>query len=71
MLLFRDEEHVGRWRTAWGRESGAAFSVQQCWRLAQAWYGDRLDRDWRRKSVEEAQAILTRVGFHSDFWKFT
>ncbi len=43
MLLFRSEEHVRRWCRAWKCKPGAIFSLEKGWRLAQAWYADRLD----------------------------
>ena len=68
MLLFRSEEHVDRWCRLWGRERGEVFSLEQQWQLAQAWYTDRLQPDWRRKTPEEAVAILREVGLTSPFW---
>ena len=70
MLLFRDEEHVDRWCEQWGRAHGEAFSLRQGWELAQVWYGaDRRDPTWRRRTLEEAQAIFTSLGFTSPFWR--
>ena len=48
---------------------GAILSLEQGWRLAQAWYGpDRRPADWRRKSVDEAEALFKELGLLSDFW---
>ena len=44
------------------------MSPEQCWQLAQAWYGDRLRPDWRRKTLEEAEAALAAVGLTEPFW---
>ena len=38
-------------------------------RLAQAWYHDRLDPSWRRKTIGEAQALFSALGMIADFWK--
>jgi hypothetical protein len=69
MLLFRDEEHVDRWCGARTLPRGATLSPGQGWRLAQAWYGDRLSATWRRFTVEEAEGILAGVGLVGDFWR--
>lgn len=41
----------------------------QAWRLADRWYRDKLTPDWRRFTVEEAEAILAEVGLTGDFWR--
>jgi hypothetical protein len=66
MLLFRSEEHVERWLA--GRAPGATISVQQLCDLAHAWWGDRLDPDWRRHTREQNQAVLDGLGLVGPFW---
>lgn len=68
MLLFRSEEHVARWNERRGTPAGATFTPQQGWRLARAWFRDRLSPDWRRKSPEEAKAIFDEIGLSGPFW---
>lgn len=69
MRLFRSEEDVTAWCADRGRSPGAVLRAAQLQRLAQAWYGDRLDPAWRPRSLEASQAILTRVGLTGDFWR--
>jgi hypothetical protein len=50
-------------------EPGAAFSLETAWRLAQAWYGpDRREPEWRRRTVEEAEALFEELGLNGPFW---
>jgi len=37
--------------------------------LARAWYSDRLDPAWRRRTPAEAEAIFAGVGLRSEFWR--
>ncbi len=69
MLLFRSEEHVDRWCRQWRQPHGAVLTLEQQWRLAQAWYADRLDFDWRRKTADEVAALWAELGFDSPFWE--
>ena len=70
MLLFRSEEHVNRWCAQWNLPPGALLSLEQAWQLAQAWYGqDRRLPTWRRKTVEEAEALFSELGLTSSYWK--
>lgn len=66
MLLFRSEEHVTRWLA--GRAPGATISVEALCDLAQAWWRDRLDPDWRPHTHEQNQAILHGLGLTGPFW---
>jgi hypothetical protein len=70
MLLFRSEEHIDRWCEAWGQPRGGTLSLQQGWKLANAWYGqDRRDPDWRRKTLDEATAVFHEIGMTGPFWQ--
>ena len=69
MLAFRSEEHVDRWCGLHALDRGATFSLEQAWRLGDAWYRDRLSRDWRRRTAPEAEALFAELGLTGDFWK--
>ncbi len=71
MLLFRSEKDVEDWCRARDRAPGAIFDLERLWQLAQRWYDDRLDLDWRRKPVADRQVILDRVGLVGPFWRLT
>lgn len=47
---------------------GATMPVAQLERLARAWYGDRMDPDWRPRTRDESQSVLKTVGLTSEFW---
>jgi hypothetical protein len=50
---------------------GATFTPQQGWRLAMAWFEDRLSPGWQRKVPEEAQAVFDEIGLTDPFWHLT
>jgi len=62
MLLFRSEEEAIR-------AGGEAMSVTTLQRLAERWYGDRLDPGWRPRTREASQRVLARAGLAGDFWR--
>jgi hypothetical protein len=69
MLLFRSEEHVERWCSAWRLPRGASLSPDQTWRLAHAWYSpDRRDPAWRRLTVDETESLLASLCLTGPFW---
>jgi hypothetical protein len=69
MRLFRSEEEIDAWCRAHRLARGALLSVPTLRALAQRWYGDRLDPDWRPRSVAESQRILDDVGLTGEFWR--
>jgi hypothetical protein len=69
MLLFRSEEEIERWSAATGVPGGAIVPIRQLEELAGRWYGDRLDPDWRPRTIEMSQAILDGAGLTGDFWR--
>ena len=48
---------------------GELMSVQQLEALASAWYGDRLDPEWRPRTRDESQRLLADVGLTGEFWE--
>ena len=68
MLLFRFEEHIDRWCVARDMQRGGVLTPEQAWRLAYAWYRDKLKPDWRRHTLEEAEALLADIGLRGPFW---
>jgi hypothetical protein len=60
---------VDRWCRARDLPRGSVISLDQCWRLARAWYHDRLDPDWRRKTPDEVTVTFDSIGLCGEFWK--
>jgi hypothetical protein len=69
MTLFRSEEHVQRWLDRTRNTRGAVLTLEQTWRLARAWYADPRDRNWRPRTRDESQAVLSSVGLTESFWE--
>ncbi len=68
MLLFRAEEHIDRWCEARDLPRGGVLSPEQAWRLAHAWYKDKVRPDWQRHTLEETEALLEGLGLTGSFW---
>ena len=67
MSLFRSEEELGDWLG--GRERGATMTVGTCWKLARAWYADKMKPGYRRRSPDEVRELLESLGLTGDFWR--
>lgn len=69
MLLFRSEEHLGRWLSL-GHPAGEKLTLDQQWELALRWFAGRHLPGWQRRTPAEAQRVFASVGLSSDFWLF-
>jgi hypothetical protein len=69
MLLFRSEEEIDRWSAATGVPRGEWMPIRTLELVAGRWYGDRLDVDWRPRTVDASQAILADFGLTGEFWR--
>jgi hypothetical protein len=45
------------------------MTLAQGWELSQQWYGNRLEPDFRRPTVDQARAIFESVGLTGSFWR--
>jgi Alkylmercury lyase len=68
MLLFRSERHIDQWCEKWRRPRGGTLGLEQAWNLARAWYGNRLEPEFRPFTRSEAQAVFAQVGLQGPFW---
>jgi hypothetical protein len=50
---------------------GAFITLDQCWKLAQAWYAERLNEAWRRMNADEMQVLFAKLGLTGNFWRVT
>jgi hypothetical protein len=67
--LFCSPSHVQAWADAGQHPVGTVITSATMWRLAQPWYGNRLDPDWSPRPVAAAQEILERCGLTGEFWR--
>lgn len=69
MLLFRSEEHIERWCRTRTLPRRPLVRLDQLWRLAVAWYANRLTPEARRPMGAEIRAIFDDLGLTDPFWQ--
>lgn len=69
MLLFRSEEHIDQWCAFRELPRGGIMSVDQCWQLALAWYSEKASPSWKRRTLDETEALFAEIGLTGDFWQ--
>lgn len=68
MLFFRSEERVAEWCRAQGVPQRPLVTLDQLWRLAVAWYANRLSPHARRPGPAEMREIFAGIGLEGPFW---
>ena len=61
--------HTLRADIDYGFSEAKTLSLETGWKLARAWYERKLEPDWRRHSVEEAEALFAQLDLTGDFWR--
>lgn len=68
---FSNEEALADWCKRHHFPRGAVLSMEQLWGFAKDWYGDYLEKPWRKRSAEEVKAIFQSHGLVGSFWEIT
>jgi hypothetical protein len=66
--IFCHEACVDAWLARTSRDRGYIMDLTTLWRLAQDWYGGRLDPGYTRREPVEAAAYFRKVGLEGSFW---
>ena len=51
-----------------GMPRGETLPIARVWALAQAWYGSRMDPDYRGRTSDQARDLFRSLGLTSPFW---
>jgi hypothetical protein len=68
MLGFRSEAEVDAWCARRGLPRRPLMTLDQQWRLAVEWYGNRLTAESRRPGPADARRIFAEIGLTDPFW---
>ena len=69
MLFFRNEQQVDDWCTRHQMPKGDVQPISKIWPFARKWYGNHLNPEWRKWTVEEAKAIFEEFELIHPVWQ--
>ena len=61
---------MDQWCGVTGHSRGEVITLEKTWELAQGWYWNRMQADYRGRTKAEAQQILEDIGLTGAFWRF-
>jgi hypothetical protein len=69
MLVFRDESQIDAWVERHHIPKGDVQPIDHVWAFARKWYGNHLDVNWRKWTMEEAREIFKQFGLAGRIWE--
>ncbi len=68
MLVFRDEEQINNWTIRHNIPKGDIQPISNVWEFSKKWYGNHLNPDWKKWTMEEAKEIFLQFGLTNKIW---
>lgn len=68
MLVFENEKQVEEWSERHRIPKGDIQSIEKIWEFAKRWYGNHLNPEWKKWTVEEAKRIFVESGLNHPVW---
>ena len=68
MLAFKDEEQVDTWTKMHNIPKGDIQPVARIWEFSKKWYGNHLNPEWSKWTMEEAKEIFRQFDLTGATW---
>jgi len=69
MLVFRNEDQIDEWTRQHNIDKGDIQPISKIWKFSKVWYGDHLDQEWKKWTIEEAKGIFEKFGLDHNIWQ--
>lgn len=68
MLMFESESAIDNWCERHGMEKGDVQPITNVWEFSKVWYGNHLNPNWVKWSINEAKEIFERFNLLNPIW---
>jgi hypothetical protein len=68
MLVFENETQIDEWCKKHRIPLGDVQPINKVWEFAKVWYGNHLNPEWKKWTIEEARKIFEIFGFTHEIW---
>jgi len=69
MLVFENESQIMSWSTKHNIPIGDIQAIENIWQFSKKWYGNHLNPNWKKWTIEEAKHLFSEFGLHSEIWQ--
>jgi len=68
MLVFQNEDQINHWTQKHNIPKGDIQPISNVWEFSKKWYGNHLNPDWQKWTMEEAKAIFLQFNLTNKIW---
>ena len=69
MLVFESEEQIDKWSKKHNIPKGDIQPIDRIWNFSKKWYGNHLNPDWTKWTIEEAKEMFREFELSDRIWK--
>lgn len=69
MLLFENEGQIEAWSRKHNIPKGDIQAIENIWNFSKKWYGNHLNTDWKKWTIEEAKHMFSEFELNSEIWQ--
>ena len=69
MLIFENEDQVDQWTQKHHIPKGDIQPIEKFWHFSRKWYGNHLNPDWTKWTMEEAKEMFREFELNDSIWK--
>ncbi len=68
MLVFHNEEQINQWTKRHNIPKGDVQPITNVWEFSKKWYGNHLNPNWEKWTMQEAKAIFAEFKLTNKIW---
>jgi len=69
MLVFENEDQIDEWTRRHDISKGDVQPIENVWAFSKEWYGNHLNPEWTKWTMEEAKEIFSKYKLTGDTWQ--
>ncbi len=68
MLVFENEKQIDEWTERHDIQKGDIQPIENIWKFSKKWYGNHLNPEWTKWTVEEAKQLFEEFNLTDKIW---
>lgn len=69
MLVFENETQIEEWTKKHNISKGDIQTIEKIWNFSKKWYGNHLNPNWKKWTIEEAKEIFNEFDLKNKIWQ--
>ncbi|HAI57535.1 MAG TPA: hypothetical protein DCM04_06310 [Saprospirales bacterium] len=69
MLFFENEDQIDDWTKKHDISKGDVQPINKIWEFSKEWYGNHLNPNWEKWTIQEAKQLFNEFGLENEIWQ--